>query len=255
MCPSTTVVLSEPTALTLNLQAGNVSCNGGTDGSVSLTVAGGVTPYSYAWSNDKGDAIATTQNLTNIGVGNYVVVVTGANSDTVSAGIAVAQPLPLTVSALPTDAVCNGQTGTVTTEIRGGTPGPSEQPYQYLWNTGTTTASVYSLSVGSYTLVVTDANGCTASTSVNIIQPEPYNLSAVVTPVSCRGGDNGRINLTIEGSTRPYRIQWSTGATTEDIDNLPAGTYSVTVLDANNCVETTTIIVQEPPSLRVSITN
>ncbi len=242
-------------ALILDLQAGNVSCNGGTDGSVSLTVVGGIPPYSYAWSNDKGELVATTQNLTNVGAGNYIVIVTGANGDTVSAGIAIAQPLPLTVSSLSTDAVCNGQTGTVTTEIRGGTPGPPEQPYQYLWNSGNTTASVYSLSVGSYTLVVTDVNGCTANTSVTITQPERFNLSVVVTPVSCRGGDNGRINLSIEGSTRPYRVQWSTGAITEDINNLPAGIYSVTVLDANNCVEMTTIVVQEPPSLSVSFTS
>lgn len=252
---STTVVLSEPTASTLTLQSGNISCNGGTDGSVSLTITGGIPPYSYAWSNANGELIATTQNLTNVGVGNYKVVVTGANGDTVSAGIAVAQPLPLTVSLLFTDAVCNGQTGTITTEIRGGTPGTSEQPYQYLWNSGNTTASVYSLSVGSYTLVVTDVNGCTASTSVTITQPEPFNLSAVVIPVSCRAGNNGSINLTIEGSTRPYRIQWSTGATTEDIANLPAGIYSVTVLDANNCVESITIVVQEPPLLTVSSTS
>jgi hypothetical protein len=112
---------------------------------------------------------------------------------------------------------------------------------------------VFSLSVGSYSLVVTDAQGCTASTSVTIGQPQAYNISAVVVPVACQGGTSGRIDLIVEGSTPPYRYSWSNGATTQDVADLISGSYSVTVLDANNCVESTTINVGQPGSLSVNL--
>jgi hypothetical protein len=245
---STTLVINQPTALTIQGTVKQISCDGLATGQISLTTIGGVEPYSYRWNTG-----ATSQNLTNVPAGNYEVLVTDANGATATAGFAVTQPLPLTASVLSTNAFCNGQTGTVTTEVRGGTP-----DYQYLWSNrdgepGPTTSSVYGLTAGSYTLTVTDANGCQSSVAVGITQPEPFDLNAVVVPVSCRGGANGNIDLTVEGATQPYRYQWSNGGTTQDIQSLTAGTYSVTVTDANNCVKTTSIVVQEPPSLSVAV--
>lgn len=96
-----------------------VSCNGGTNGAISLTAVGGVSPYQFTWSLGNGGPAITTQNLHNLVAGNYTV---DANGATATAGYALTQPLPLTSSVLTTDAVCNGQTGIVTTEVRGETP-------------------------------------------------------------------------------------------------------------------------------------
>jgi len=200
----------------------HVSCTGGTDGSVALTVSGISTPYDYLWSDGQ-----TTSTAIDLAPGTYTVTVTGAYGCSATASATVGEPAVLTVSASATNVSCPGNAnGTATASAAGGTP-----PYGYLWNNGQTTATAINLSVGTYTVTVTDANGCTASTSATIGQPPVLTASATATDVYCPGGSNGTATTTASGGTPPYKYLWSNGQTTATATNLSAGTYTVTVTD------------------------
>ncbi len=243
-CTSAKVVtINQPDALMLALSGAVPGCFSGNTGTASLTVSGGVLPYQYRWSTG-----STTQSLTGLIAGSYTVIVTDANGCTATASATLTQPTALTVSALPTDASCFGATGQATVNVRGGTP-----DYAYLWSNGAISSTVFGLSATTapYTLTVTDANGCTASTQTIINQPPAFALNGEVVAVACNGGNTGSVDLTVEGATPPYRYVWSNGATTQDVSGLASGSYSVTVTDANNCTESTTFNLSQPGGLSV----
>ncbi len=237
-------------ALAMTTSATPVKCFGGNTGSITTSVSGGTTPYTYAWSNG-----ASTANLTNIGAGNYTVTVTDANNCTAStASINVSQPTAaLVVSGSATAVSCFGNsTGAINTTVSGGT-----SPYTYVWSNGATTQNITGVTSGNYTVTVADANLCTsASSTINVSQPTAaLNASTgTITTVSCFGASNGAVNLTVSGGTSPYSYVWSNGATTQNLSNVPAGTYSVTVTDAKSCtVEVTGILVTQPAAALANI--
>ncbi|MEO8151221.1 MAG: gliding motility-associated C-terminal domain-containing protein [Bacteroidia bacterium] len=222
----------------------NVSCFGGNNGNIDLTVIGGTTPYSYQWSNGE-----TTQNLNNLPAGTYTVTVTDANGCTAQvAGIAINQP-GASVSANPnstTNVSCyGGNNGDITLNVNGGT-----SPYTYQWSNGETTQNINNLPAGAYTVTVTDTNGCTTQVASIAINQPGASVSAVpssTTNVNCYGGNNGSINLSVNGGTSPYSYQWSNGETTQNLVNLSAGSYTVTVTDINGCsTEVTGIAINQP---------
>ncbi len=235
--------VSEPLAtLSSSISASqNINCHAGTDGSIGLTVSGGTTPYSYSWSNG-----ATTKDLSGLTAGTYTVNITDANGCTSQQTLTLNQPLnPLSGTASVTSNIScfSGNNGSIDLTVNGGTP-----PYAYLWNTGSPSEDLSGLAAGTYTVTVTDANGCTYVTSATITQP-PGSLTTSVSisqNVSCHGGSNGSVNLTASSGTPPYTFLWSNGATTEDINNLPSGTYTVTVNDANGCLSMQTVVVSQP---------
>ncbi len=249
---SASVSLSQPTALTTAATPTSVSCFGGSTGSVDLTVGGGAAPYTYSWSNG-----AVSQDINSLIAGTYSVTITDDNGCRSNQGVTISEPPMLTVSATTVDVQCPNQapSGSIATQVNGGT-----QPYQYAWSNGSTLPTVEGLGAGSYTLVVTDQHGCLASFATTIVAPPPFSLGLQVTQVACNAGATGAINLTVTGGTAfttggSYRYVWSNGATTEDLANLSAGTYSVTVLDASGCTESVTVSVSEPPILQLSETH
>lgn len=137
--------------------------------------------------------------------------------------------------------------GSVNLSVTGGT-----QPYTYLWDNGATTEDLNGLTANTYSVTITDANGCltTASAAAN----EPAALAASITPtnVSCFGGNDGAADLTVSGGTTPYSYLWSTFATTEDLLSLSAGNYVVIVTDAKGCQKITTTTVTQPTQIVVS---
>ncbi len=249
---TTTVTITQPAAaLTLTSTQVNVLCNGATTGSIDLTPAGGTAPYTYSWSNG-----AITQDITNLPAGSYTVNVHDANglsgSCAAVATIIITQPAaPLTLTSTKVDILCNGgNTGSINLTPAGGTA-----PYNFAWSNGATTEDLTSLTAGTYTVTVTDANGstggCSASTTITITQPAaPITLNTSQTNILCNGGNTGAINLTVAGGTAPYSYVWSNGATTEDLTTLIAGTYTVTVTDANGstggCTATATVTITQP---------
>lgn len=232
---SESISIAEPTALSASTSATDVSCNGATDGSIDLSVSGGTSPYTYDWSNG-----AASEDLTAVGAGNYTVTITDANGCSSNETTLVDQPPGLSVSTSISEVTCyGGNNGEATGSASGGTP-----PYTYSWSTGSSTNSATGLNAGSYTLTVTDTNGCTASTSASINQPDTLNVSLSGVDASCETAD-GSGTASVSGGTPPYSYIWSNGSTSSSASNLIAGTYSVTVSDANGCSSVSSITIDE----------
>ncbi|WP_162910835.1 LamG-like jellyroll fold domain-containing protein [Hymenobacter oligotrophus] len=218
----------------------NVNCNGGSNGSATVTVSGGVAPYSYSWSPSGGTG-ATASNLT---AGTYTVTVNDAGGASITRNFTITQPsAPVSGTSVVTNVACfGGSTGAINLTPTGGTA-----PYTFNWGSGVTTEDRTGLAAGTYTVVITDANSCTATRNITVSQPtSPISGTTVVWNVACFGGSNGRINLTPTGGTGPYTYNWAGGPTTEDRTGLIAGTYTVTITDANGCTGTVTATVTQP---------
>ncbi|MFM9051136.1 MAG: SprB repeat-containing protein [Bacteroidota bacterium] len=208
----------------------NPLCFGSNTGSITLNVQYGVPPYTFLWSNG-----ATTQNLTGIGAGNYSVVVTDAIGATASQSFTITQPSLVIATSVAGTIACNGGTASVVVTASGGTP-----PYSG--------AGTFSTTAGNYTYTVTDANGCTATTSVSITQPSP--LFAVITLNAariCSGpGCDGSGSVQVTGGTAPYSYLWTNGSTDVQVTGLCAGTsIGVRVTDANGCFYDTDPSIEE----------
>lgn len=244
------IVISQPSAaLSPTYSAINVSCHGGADASINLSVTGGTAPYTYSWSNG-----STTEDLSGLTVGNYTVVVTDAHNCTSTLNVPITQPLaPLALSQLHSDILCYGNlTGWIDLSVTGGT-----SPYTYAWASGQVTQDIAAIASGNYSVVVTDGKSCSASLSVTLTQPSaPLLATFTKVNVSCFGNATGAIDVTVSGGTTPYTYLWSTGATTQDLSGLVAGTFSLVITDATNCTFSTgPIAVTQPVApLQVSST-
>ena len=210
----------------------NVQCNGQATGTATVTPSGGTAPYSYVWSNVPGN----TQAVNNLPSGTYTVTVTDANGCITTQNFTVTEPVALVSNSSVTNPIlCAGGMATVIVSATGGTA-----PYI---GTGS-----FSQSAGPQTFTVTDANGCTTTTITTITEPTP--LSAVTTSTDEMMGMDGTATVTVTGGTPSYMYYWMPGgATTPAITGLAAGTYSVTVLDANGCGDTLEVVVGSQVSL------
>ncbi|MCB9195748.1 MAG: HYR domain-containing protein [Flavobacteriales bacterium] len=233
--------ISEPLELRAEATHHNVSCYGLSDGSIDLTITGGTTPYIYNWSNG-----ATSQDLAAISSGNYSTTITDFHGCTVSLSVNVNQPDTLVVDGTVVDAICEGPNGQIDISVFGGT-----SPYDYLWSNGDTDQDLDSATMGIYNVLVTDANGCIATYLDTIDSYSIMTLGRDIYHPLCYG-DNGAIELTVIDGTAPFTYIWSTGDTTQNLSGIPAGSYSVTVTDANLCAESSTFLVIEPDSLGIS---
>ncbi len=239
---SASVALSQPTQLVASASVtGTLDCFGDTDGEVTASETGGTSPYTYSWNTGETNAVEN-----NIGATTYSVTVTDQNGCTDSASTTLTQPTELVASASVTGTLdCFGDTdGEVTASETGGT-----SPYTYSWNTGETNAVEDNIGATTYSVTVTDQNGCTDSTSILLTQPTALSASTVSTNVTCTGDDDGTVDLTVSGGTTSYTYMWSNSATTEDLSALGQGTYAVTVTDANNCTITDSDNVSEASTL------
>lgn len=236
--------VSQPAALTRVMGGSNVTCNGANNGSASVTVSGGTPGYTYLWSNG-----ATVSNLINLGPGTYDVTVTDANGCSITGSRLVTEPPALALSlANAQDITCNGgSNGQIDINVSGGTTA-----YSYLWSNGATTQDITGVVAGSYGVTVTDAQGCTATGSYLLTEPSALTASATHVNATCNGSSTASIDLTASGGTTPYAYQWNNGATTEDLTAIPAGSYTVTVTDANGCTSTTGAAPTEPTALVLS---
>ena len=240
-----TVNITQPAALVANQSVTQPSACGASDGSIGLSPTGGTIPYTYSWSSG-----STSATLSNLASGSYTVTITDAVACTSSAAIAVNSTNGPNISSLTnTPTSCNGNVacnGTATVVAAGGTP-----PYTYLWNdnNATTTATVTNLCAGSYIAQVTDNAGCVITGTTNITQPLALFLNAAaVTDATCGASSNGSATVTAGGGTLPYTYSWSTGSTSNAINNLSVGNYSVTVTDGNNCTASEVVTIVPSPT-------
>ena len=244
---SSSVTITQPTAITGSTTVTNVLCNGGSTGSITVTASGGTGTLNY---NLNGGAFGTNPTFSGLTANNYLINVQDANACLLTLNATVTEPTALTASANATNVSCNaGANGTITITANGGTPN-----YSYASDCLNYGASnIFSgFGAGTYTVCVQDANACTANTSITITQPTPIQLSETHTNVACNGGNNGAINLSVVGGTGTYTYLWSNTATTEDISGLTANLYSVNVADANNCQTSLSVNITQPSALSLT---
>ncbi|MFM7015393.1 MAG: beta strand repeat-containing protein, partial [Bacteroidota bacterium] len=245
-CTATTnATITQPTLLSVAIPSTtNVLCNGGNTGAATASASNGTAGYTYSWNTG-----ATTSSINNLTAGTYTVTATDANGCTATTNATITQPTLLSV-AIPstTNVLCNGgTTGSATASASNGTAG-----YSYLWNTGATTSIINSLTAGTYTVTATDANGCIATTNATITQPTLLSVAIPsTTNVLCNGGTTGSATASASNGTASYTYQWNTGATTSTINNLTAGTYTVTATDMNGCTIATSIVIGQPTAMNI----
>ena len=244
----------------------NISCNGGSDGSIKLTISGGSGNYAFLWSGPDSFA-ATTKDISGLRAGSYICTVSDVNGCIIPniQPFTLTEPPPINIVpalSASTDGAyninCFGGTGSVSMTVTGGIPGT----YQYRWSTADGSGIIAgqkdqpSLSAGSYHLIVTDLNQCESLLDITLTQPEPVGINFSVTNITCQAAafDNGSVDITVTGGVTPYAYLWSNGAVTEDISALTEGYYRVTVTDFNGCSETDSVRVNLPPPLTYSKT-
>lgn len=232
-----------------------VSCNGGSNGSIAMSITGGTAPYAWNWSrvSPAGTGSGTGTSITGLSAGTYNVTVTSPAGCSATFSTLVSQPNAVTGTATAVNAACFGQTGAVNLTPNGGTPG-----YTYSWTgPGGFTATTQNLSnrpAGTYNVTITDSRGCTGTAMATVTAP----ASAVAvtldskTNVGCNGGSNGTINITASGGTPGYTYAWSDGSNAEDRTGLAAGTYIVTVSDAHGCTGTLSASITQPAGMTLS---
>lgn len=216
----------------------NLSCGGGNDGSVWVEAQGGVLPYVYSWST--GD---TTAGLQNLAPGNYVVTVTDNQGCSRQDEVTIIQSA-LIAAVNHTDVGCSGiDNGSVTTNIEAGSP-----PYTYLWNTGATQASLENLSVGTYTVVITDSKNCSAEFSVPILQ-DTVMVNLMPHNVSCSSENDGYVESWVTHGVPPFTFLWSNGSVNPAIYGLVPCFYSLLVEDSLLCSSSVTVEIIKPEGI------
>ncbi len=244
------IAIQEPAKLQANAVATGETRVGGNDGTAAANPTGGTGSYTYTWST--GD---TTPTLAGLSPGTYTVTVADENGCTAVQAVEVAA-FACALSAQPTVAHvrCFGQNnGALSVVLTGGTA-----PYTYLWSTGETTPALQNLAPGSYTASITDADGCAVVVESVVEEPAPLELSAQLEHPTCANEPSGSIQVTATGGTGAYTYDWSNGDSDSRLEQVPAGTYTLRLTDANGCSAQASFELTptdaEPPAIAVQNT-
>jgi hypothetical protein len=219
------ITITQPALLSSSTSQNNVSCFSGNNGSASVSASGGTSPYVYSWSNS-----GNTATISNLTAGVYSVTVLDNFSCQTTNSVTITQPSDIIISGSITDAVCSGSNGSIQTSASGGVGSLA-----YFWNNGVVSNINSGISEGNYTLTVTDANGCSKTSSYSVENTAGPSLTLLDNDATCNES-NGSVNSNISGGTSPFNYVWSNGATTSNISGLFAGSYSLTVTDVNGCL-------------------
>ena len=235
-------VTAAPNAITFGAATINdAQCAGSADGSIQTTVSGGVAPLTYVWSNNQ-----TTPNNNNIQAGTYTLNVTDVNGCSASVSYTVGGSSALVFNPAVTTVVTCQSGGSITADVTGGA-----SPYTYNWSNQMQGAYISNLPAGDYTVTATDANGCTAA-DMYTVGTDPTAIAITnpqISDVSCVGATDGSINVTFVGGTGTVTGVWSNQQTGNNISNLAAGTYSVTASDPTGCSASATYTINGPQGL------
>ncbi len=256
-----TYTVTQPGPLTLTELLTNIDCNGDASGAIGITVGGGVTPYTFAWTTADGSGlIPTDEDQTGLTAGTYDITVTDANGATISGSYTLTEPDAIVLTETITNVtIAGGSNGEIALSVVGGTA-----PYTYAWTTADGSGLVATdkdqtgLTAGTYDVIVTDANGCEANASYIVNQPGALAISANIINVSCNGLADGSIDITVTGGITPFTYLWTTAdgsglvATDKDQTGLTAGTYDVTVTDANGASVNGSYTITQPDLIVIS---
>lgn len=225
------------------------TCNGDSDGSISISIQIANPPVQF----DFGNGLQSSNTLNGVSAGTYTVYVVDGQGCDGTFTIDVVDFPPLLLSIDPLDISCFGENdGTITVMPSGGAGG-----YTYLWSNGATTATIENLATGTYTVTVTDSNGCTAVADADIIEPAELTMTLEAIDVICFGDETGVINVTASGGTPPF--EYSANGIDFQADpslmNLGGGTYNVVLRDSRGCTITQSATVSQPPPIIVEAGN
>lgn len=232
---SAAITITQPSALIVNASATAQTAANTNDGSATANPSGGVSGYTYAWSNGEN-----AQTITGLAPGEYTVTITDANGCTESQSATV-NPFNCTLSAdlTSTNVNCFGANdGTATVSILGG-----NEPATFEWSNGATTPSVENLAPGTYSVEITDNTNCVVLINLTITEPSAMESNASVSAETGAGASDGTATANPSGGTPNYTYAWSNGETSQTITNLAPGAYTVTVTDANGCTAIETVVV------------
>jgi gliding motility-associated-like protein len=253
-----TFTLQEPAPLAVSLlEQINETCSVGNDGRAFPAVTGGTYPYNYQWRDALMAPVSSDSIASGLSAGTYSLLVTDARNCTATLNVTILAPTPPSIAPIQNDTVsCTNSTDGVlsATATPGGAPIAN-----YTWSNGSTGATVSGLSPGTYTVTVTAQDACFSVASAMVIAPAPLVLDSIVgTSPTCPGFSNGRITVFASGGTGPYRYIWANQPQNDTLmfnvyPALAAGSYSVTVIDANNCAPVTaTATVTDPPAIQIN---
>ena len=253
--------IAQPDTLSISSNITFPTCNA-SDGEISVSVTGGTVfvDYSYNWDDISTPAfgISSFATLTNIGAGNYQITVTDDNNCSNSEVLSITNVNAPTLSAVVTDVDCNGNSnGSIDLTISG------SSSYTIDWdNDGVgdndDTEDLSNLSAGTYSVIINDlSTGCIAALSVDVLEPGVLTISGISEDLLCFEDSSGTIDINILGGTSPFTFDWDNDGVgdnddTEDLDSLLAGTYSVIVIDSNNCSTNSNYTISEPSEITVS---
>lgn len=224
------LTINQPAApLAASYTATNINCNGANNGSINVTSTGGTQNYAYQWSVTPS---VNSPSASSLPSGSYSITVTDANSCTFTINsMGITEPSALTINPVVTDVSCpNHADGSIITNTTGGTT-----PYSFNWGGAGTSADLLNLNGGSYSLTVTDNNGCSLTDNFTVTELPGVSLSGTPVNVLCFPLQNGYITLNATSSFIPLQFSWSNGASTQNVSSLDTGAYSVVVTDAHGC--------------------
>jgi len=243
-------IVNEPTIITVTISSTDVSCSGGSDGSATASVTGGTTPYTYSWNTSP---VQTGATATGLSAGTYIFTVTDPNGCVANANITITEPASITTLFNPPSpaATCGSCDATTSVIATGGTP-----LYTYIWSDGQATSAAAGLCVGTYTVTVTDMNGCTSSNSVTVTGTSGFTFNGSAANSTC-GSCDGSATSSVSGGTSPYMYLWDDplAQTTANAINLCPATYILQVTDSAGCVGDTSYTISNTGGLTAVISN
>lgn len=246
--PRTAVTVTVQPTITVTASANTSICEGAstTLDVLSPTGAG----YNYSWDDPSTVGFSTIQNpsVSPLTTTTYTVTVSDAFGCSGTGNVTITVSPAMTLALTATDVTCSGLcNGAVSSSFSGGIA-----PYNYAWSNGNTTANISSVCAGTYTLIVTDAIGCTIQQSDTVLTPASLTATNGQTNVTCNGLCDGTAFVTPTGGTMPYSYIWNNGQTTASATTLCAGVNSCTITDANGCTVTSSVTITQPAALTVA---
>lgn len=242
--------LPQPDPIMVSLSSTDVTCNGGNDGTTSITsISGGNQGYRFVWDAKTGNS--TEANVNNLQAGTYQITVTDTLGCFTTAQVEVIQPTAVTVEFTVKDNTCNGgANGAINAKVTGGIPS-----YSLRWSTSDVTSKVDGLSAGTYTLTVTDANQCEFIQAADVGQPDLIQINVETGDITCAGGRDGELTILASGGTSPftYSLDGKSFTTNPRFIGRKAGEYTLYVKDSNGCQKSMTTELVDPPAFSVFI--